>query len=78
VTTGYGPEMFIQPQARAGSYRIFAHFFGSNRNRASARTRVLATVVKRWGSANEEVVTRAITLGDTGDRRDIELVNWTQ
>ncbi len=25
VTTGHGPEMFIQPQARAGSYRIFAH-----------------------------------------------------
>lgn len=78
VTTGYGPEMFIQPQGRAGTYRIFAHFFGSNRNRTSARTRVLATVVRRWGSANEEVTTRAITLGDTGDRRDIEVVQWQQ
>lgn len=78
VTTGYGPEMFIQPQARVGQYRVFAHFFGSNRNRASARTRVLATVVRRWGSANEEVTTRAITLGDTGDRQNIELVNWSQ
>jgi uncharacterized protein YfaP (DUF2135 family) len=78
VTTGYGPEMFIQPQARRGNYRVFAHFFGSNRNRASARTRVLATVVRRWGSTNEEVSTRAITLGDTGDRQDIELVPWTQ
>lgn len=78
VTSGYGPEMFIQPQARAGNYRIFAHFYGSNRNRASARTRVLATVVRRWGSSNEQVTTRAITLGDTGDRQDIELVQWSQ
>jgi hypothetical protein len=68
----------IQPQARVGEYRVFAHFFGSNRNRASARTRVLATVVRRWGSANEEVTTRAITLGDTGDRQNIELVRWSQ
>jgi hypothetical protein len=78
VTTGYGPEMFVQPQASPGTFRVFAHFYGSNRNRASARTRVLATVVKRWGTDQEEVVTRAITLGDTGARQDIELVRWPQ
>ncbi|MDP3276641.1 MAG: hypothetical protein Q8Q09_15695 [Deltaproteobacteria bacterium] len=78
ITTGYGPEMFVQPNASPGNYRVFAHFFGSNRNRTSARTRVLATVVRRWGSANEEVTTRAITLGNGGERQDIEQINWSQ
>ncbi len=42
VTTGYGPELYLLPSAPAGSYRVSAHYFAADANRASTRTKVLA------------------------------------
>jgi hypothetical protein len=71
VVTGYGPEMYVLPRAQSGRYRVFAHFYASHQNRASARTRVQATVVRRWGSPDEQISQRVITLANARDRHDL-------
>src|SRR5262245_46647677 len=37
---GYGPEMYVLRDAPRGHYDIRAHYCASDRNRASARTKV--------------------------------------
>jgi uncharacterized protein YfaP (DUF2135 family) len=62
VTQGYGPEMFILPQAPKGEYTVRAKYFASDRNRASARTKVHALVFENWGRPNEKVSEKVVTL----------------
>jgi hypothetical protein len=71
VTQGYGPEMYVLPRAPTGHYAIRAHYFASNRNRASARTKVYVTVVEDWGTAKERVIERVIPLEYGKEMHDI-------
>jgi hypothetical protein len=65
VTQGYGPEMYVLPRAPQGKYLVRAHYYASDRSRASARTKVYATVFENWGMPGERATDRVITL-ETG------------
>jgi tetratricopeptide (TPR) repeat protein len=65
VTQGYGPEMYVLRDAPKGRYDIRAHYFALDRNRASARTKVYATVFENWGTKNEKVSEKVVAL-ETG------------
>jgi len=65
VTQGYGPEMYVLRDAPKGDYDIRAHYFASDRNRASARTKVYATVFENWGTKAEKVTEKVVML-ETG------------
>lgn len=71
VTQGYGPEMYVLPKAPAGEYQLRAKYFASDVNRASARTKVYATITRNWGRANEEVETKVVTLETGKDMHDL-------
>ncbi len=71
VTRGYGPEMFTHTRAPKGKYQVRAHYFASDRNRASARTKVYATIYRNWGSSNERVERKIVTLAYGKDKHDI-------
>jgi hypothetical protein len=62
VTQGYGPEMYVLPKAPHGSYQVSAHYFASDRNRASARTKVYVRTFEDWGTPNERVQDQVVTL----------------
>ena len=62
MTQGYGPEMYTLPSAKEGTYQVRAHYFASDRNRASARTKVYATIFEGWGTGREKVSEKAVTL----------------
>lgn len=68
VTQGYGPEMFRLAKPESGNYKVEVNFYSSNRNRASARTKVYVTIVKNWGRANERVERKVVTLKDGKQR----------
>jgi hypothetical protein len=68
VTQGYGPEMYVLRRAPTGTYNVFAHYFASNRNRASARTKVYVTMIENWGTPGEQVTERVIAL-ETGKQK---------
>jgi hypothetical protein len=74
VTRGYGPEMYIAKKAARGQYKIRAHYFASDGNRASARTKVLATVYENWGTPEEKVTEKVVTLESGKEMHDIALV----
>jgi hypothetical protein len=65
VTQGYGPEMYVLPHAPSGRYDIRAHYFASDANRASARTKVYVTVIENWGTPAERATEQVVTL-ETG------------
>jgi tetratricopeptide (TPR) repeat protein len=65
VTQGYGPEMYVLRDAPKGRYDIRAHYYASDANRASARTKVYATVFENWGTKQEKVTEKVVTL-ETG------------
>jgi hypothetical protein len=62
VTQGYGPEMYILPRAPAGTYRIRAHYYASDRNRASARTKVQALIFEDFGTSRQRVTEKTVVL----------------
>jgi hypothetical protein len=67
VTTGYGPEMYFQPDAGPGTYYVRAHYFATDVNRASSRTKVCALIYQGWGTADEKVALTAISLDSRSD-----------
>jgi hypothetical protein len=62
VTTGFGPELYLLPAAPKGKYEISAHYFATDANRASTRTKVLALIYENWGTNNERLAIKAIAL----------------
>jgi hypothetical protein len=77
VTQGYGPEMYVLDRAPGGHYNVRAHYFASNRNRASARTKVRVQVYEDWGTDHERVREKVVALEDNKEWHDVEVVNRT-
>jgi hypothetical protein len=75
VTTGYGPEMYYIPRMRRGHYDIRAHYFASNRNRLSTRTKVYVTIFRDFGTAQEQVSREVVTLEDGKDVHPIARIS---
>ncbi|MBI2479007.1 MAG: VWA domain-containing protein [Planctomycetia bacterium] len=74
VTEGLGPEMYTLPKAKQGSYKIMANYFGSDTNRTKVRTKVYITVYEGYGSKQERVEKKTITLSDQKEKRDLATV----
>ncbi|MGA2618304.1 MAG: hypothetical protein ABSF26_11885 [Thermoguttaceae bacterium] len=74
VTTGYGPELYLLPQAPAGTYSIRAHYFATDANRASTRTKVLALIYQGWGTKDERLTIKAVPLVGRSESHDLAKV----
>mgnify|MGYP001596044301 FL=1 len=74
VTQGLGPEMYVAPRASAGRYAVRVRYFASDRTRASARTKVLATVVEAYGTPQERLTRYVATLETGREIHDIMTV----
>jgi len=71
VTTGYGPEMYLLAKAPDGKYRIRVKYYGTDRNRLGARTKVYATVIEGWGTKHERVTRHVIALAEERKMHDV-------
>jgi hypothetical protein len=71
VTQGYGPEMYVLKEAPRGQYHVRVKFYSSDRNRASARTKVYATVYRDWNRPTETVTRKVVTLVDGKEFQDV-------
>ena len=68
VTTGYGPEMFVLPDAKPGAYAAWVNYFSEDTTQTSTRTKIYATVFENWGRASEKAHTRTVVL-ETGRKQ---------
>ncbi|MEO8700045.1 MAG: DUF2135 domain-containing protein [Kofleriaceae bacterium] len=71
VTQGYGPEMYVLPHAPKGEYEIRAHYYASDRNRTSARTKVYVSIIQDWGTPQERATEQVVTLESGKDYHSI-------
>jgi hypothetical protein len=74
VTTGYGPELYLLSKAPTGMYNISAHYFASDANRATTRTKVLALVYENWGTKDERCVVKSLALTGSKERHELATV----
>ncbi len=74
VTTGYGPELYLLPTAPSGLYRLSAHYFATDANRASTRTKVLAFIYEGWGTRDERVTIKAVALTGRSESHELAAV----
>jgi len=75
VTQGFGPEMYMSTKAKKGQYRVQVKYFASDWNRATTRTKVYATIIRNWGTPNESVQKKVVTLELGKEMHDIALVD---
>lgn len=78
VTQGYGPEMYVMNNAPAGAYQIRANYFASDRNRASTRTKVHVLVIENFGTRDQKVSEKVVTLALDKQTNDLFTVKRSQ
>ncbi|MBL8898236.1 MAG: hypothetical protein JNM84_11440 [Planctomycetes bacterium] len=62
LTQGYGPERYELAHARAGTYRVEAHYFGGNPSRLGGLTFVSVDLARHAGTAQEVRERRTLLL----------------
>lgn len=74
VTDGYGPEMFTLPAAKPGAYYVAVNYFADDVSRATTRTKVYVTICQKWGSPEETVIRKVVTLTTGKDFHKIAII----
>ncbi len=54
ITTGYGPEEYLQVKGQKGVYKVLTHYFGSSQQRLTGPATATATVYTNWGRPEEK------------------------
>ena len=71
VTTGHGPERFVQETATAGTYDVSVRYYRSDERRTSLRSYVLATIHEDWGRPTQTTLRRVLALDAADQRVDV-------
>lgn len=53
ITTGYGPEEYLQLKGQKGVYKVLTHYFGSSQQKLTGPATATATVYTNWGRPEE-------------------------
>lgn len=75
VTEGFGPEMYVLRKAPRGKYTAKVHYFGSDSNRTSTRTKVYLTIYEDFSTDLERVTHHVVTLGDRDETRPVAVIS---
>jgi len=54
ITTGYGPEEYLQVKGQNGIYKVLTHYFGSSQQKLTGPATATATVYTDWGRPTEK------------------------
>ena len=54
ITTGYGPEEYLQLKGQDGVYKVLTHYFGSSQQKLTGPATATATVYTSWGRPDEK------------------------
>jgi len=71
VTTGYGPEMYVNEKAPSGRYKVYAKYFSSDRNKLGLKTKVQVKMIKHWGTKRQAEKVRVVSLAEGKDMHKV-------
>ena len=71
VTTGFGPEVYLLPGRIPGRYRVEVQSFATDAIRASVRTKVFVSIYERWGTPEEKVTRKVVTLDAAKETQEV-------
>ena len=54
ITTGYGPEEYLQVKGQKGVYKVLTHYFGSSQQKLTGPATATATIYTNWGRSDEK------------------------
>ena len=54
ITTGYGPEEYLQLKGQKGVYKVLTHYYGSSQQKLTGPATATATVYTNWGRKEEK------------------------
>ncbi len=54
ITTGYGPEEYLQLKGQKGVYKVLTHYYGSSQQKLTGPATATATVYTDWGRPAEK------------------------
>lgn len=74
VTRGFGPEMYILPQAKAGKYEISLNYFAESDRRTKSAAKAYIEVYKYFGTDKQEVSKKTVLLKERKSKEVIETV----
>ncbi|MBV1911342.1 MAG: VWA domain-containing protein, partial [Kangiellaceae bacterium] len=74
VTTGFGPEMYINKGAPKGKYDLLVNYFSSDRNKLGLKTKVLVRSIRHWGTDEETETTQTVVLKDQKEKQRVATV----
>jgi Mg-chelatase subunit ChlD len=69
VTTGFGPEMYINKKAPKGQYDLLVKYYSSDRNKLGLKTKVLVRTIRNWGTGDELEQIQTITLKSQAEKQ---------
>ena len=54
ITTGYGPEEYLQLKGQTGVYKVLTHYYGSSQQKLTGPATATATVYTNWARPGEK------------------------
>lgn len=70
-TQGYGPEEYLVRRAQPGTYKIYAHYYGSHQQTVTGAPTITATVFTDFGRSMEKKQVMTLRLDRPNDKADI-------
>lgn len=74
VTDGFGPEMYVLPTAKAGSYEIALNYFAESDLRTKSAAKAYVEVYKYFGTPKQEVSRKTVVLKEAKNKETVETV----
>ncbi|MFT5303932.1 MAG: tetratricopeptide (TPR) repeat protein, partial [Mariniblastus sp.] len=74
ITTGFGPEMYVNAEAPRGKYEIKVKYFANRQNRTELRNKVHLTIYRGFGTPAERVTRRTVLLKKVGEKESVATV----
>ena len=71
VTTGFGPEMYINKNAPRGRYNVAVNYFSSDRNKLGLKTKILVRTIKNWGTPEQLDTVKTMTLSRQKEKQAV-------
>ncbi|MEM7784128.1 MAG: hypothetical protein AAF623_12305 [Planctomycetota bacterium] len=74
ITTGFGPEMYYNPNGAAGKYSVAVKLFSNRQSRTQLRNKVHLSIYRGFGTDRESHVRKTIELQTVGGKEQVATI----